>query len=119
MICIMLVGIRPLQEFADDHPLPLTDPFECRIPHATDDGQPRWGHAVLFRKEVMAGDHLRDFAGLVAIQHQDHTDGCATPIRVDLTNIADEDDLVMVPWNAHETPSLDRHRAEPLVAGAQ
>src|SRR5882724_1800447 len=119
MICIMLVGIRPLQEFTDDHPLPLTDPFGGRIPHATDDGQPRWGHAVLFRTEVRAGDHVRDVAGLVAIEHQDYTDGWATPIRVDLTNIADEDDLVMGPWNAHETPSLDRHRAEPLVAGAQ
>lgn len=60
MICIMLVGIRPLQEFTDDHPLPLTDRFEGRIPHATDDGQPRWGHPVLFRTEVMAGDHLTD-----------------------------------------------------------
>jgi hypothetical protein len=49
-------------------------------------------------------EHDWDFAGLVGIEHLDHTDGCATLIRVDLANIADEDDLVMVPWNAHETP---------------
>lgn len=66
MICIMLVGIRPLQEFADDHPSLLTDPFGGRIPHATDDGPPRWGHPVLFRTEVMAGNHVTD-GGVVAL----------------------------------------------------
>jgi hypothetical protein len=60
MIYIMLVTIRPWQEIADDHPSLLTDPFEDCIPHATDEGQPRWGHAVLFRTGVMAGDQLTD-----------------------------------------------------------
>jgi len=64
-------------------------------------------------------EHDRHVAGLVGIEHQDHADGCAIPIRVNLADIAYEDNFVMVPWNARETSSLDRHRAEHLVAGAQ
>ena len=62
----MLVRIRPWPACADEPPLLLTDPFEGRIPHATDDGQPRGGHAVRLRTAGMAGDHVTN-GGVVAL----------------------------------------------------
>ena len=45
----MLMTIKVLRDVADDHPPPLAHPFEGRIPHGTDDDQPRQGYAGLSR----------------------------------------------------------------------
>jgi hypothetical protein len=58
--------------------------------------------------------HDRDFAGLVDIEHQDYADGRATHVRINLADIADDDDFVMMPWCTHVVPSPQLF-SQPLI----
>jgi hypothetical protein len=77
---------------------PIRHRIECQL--AAHPQAITYGHVRRVRWE-----QDRNLARLAYIDHQDYTDDRALPVSDDLANVAHQDDLVMMSWDAHWAPS--------------